>query len=576
MLVSDFHRVRGRLLLMTVLFCMAFFVIVYRLYMWTIPSFLQKNVMNQADAGKDYSSTDDHNNAKKPVVFPVRRKDITDRHGISLATTIKTYALYIDPKKSINPQKILNKLHLLFPDLDYAQLEKKINGKSHVAIKRPITPYEAQKSHDLGFPSLYHRVRYDRVYPVGSIASHILGGVTIDGIGIAGVEAFLDKEIRDIKGKDSLALTIDISIQYALHEELQRALVKYSTIGAVAILLNVHSGEILGMVSLPDFDPNHRPIYATNVPLEQRATMNRSVQGRYEFGSVFKTFTWAQAYDQGFAQIDEIFTLPQKLSVEEISIGEFYHPGRYVTFQQGLEKSSNILSAQLADRIGGQRQPKFLENLGFMERVDVELVEAAGTMVPKKWRKSTVATVSFGHGIAITPLHLLTAYGSVVNGGVRISPTLILRDSNTTKKRSRYQTTQSQKKNLREKNKPDLQRIIASSTSSVVRELLSGVVERGTARKVKIPGYKLGGKTGTADKPNPELGGYYSDRVIASFVAIFPVDDPEYAMLVMLDEPSIDINGTVTRTASATAVPVARSILMRIMPLLNIIPNNQP
>jgi cell division protein FtsI (penicillin-binding protein 3) len=138
------------------------------------------------------------------------------------------------------------------------------------------------------------------------------------------------------------------------------------------------------------------------------------------------------------------------------------------------------------------------------------------------------------------------------------------------------QTTQSQKKNLREKNKPDLQRIIASSTSSVVRELLSGVVERGTARKVKIPGYKLGGKTGTADKPNPELGGYYSDRVIASFVAIFPVDDPEYAMLVMLDEPSIDINGTVTRTASATAVPVARSILMRIMPLLNIIPNNQP
>jgi cell division protein FtsI/penicillin-binding protein 2 len=149
MLVSDFHRVRGRLLLMTVLFCMAFFVIVYRLYMWTIPSFLQKNVMNQADAGKDYSSTDDHNNAKKPVVFPVRRKDITDRHGISLATTIKTYALYIDPKKSINPQKILNKLHLLFPDLDYAQLEKKINGKSHVAIKRPITPYEAQKSHDL-------------------------------------------------------------------------------------------------------------------------------------------------------------------------------------------------------------------------------------------------------------------------------------------------------------------------------------------------------------------------------------------------------------------------------------------
>ena len=496
-----------------------------------------------------------------------QRADITDRKGRILATNLSTYALYAHPHQMVEPVRAAEELARIFPDLEAEALTRRFTGdRKFVWIKRKLSPEQMQAVHDIGEPGLLFGPREMRLYPNGNLAAHVLGGTRFgvqavhaaEVLGSAGIEKAYDDYLRDpaLAGAP-LALSLDLTVQAAARQVLEGGMKLLNAKGASAVLMDVHTGEIVSMVSLPDFDPNDRPRPLTEGAAEDSPLFNRALQGVYELGSVFKIFTVAQAIELGLVGPDTPVDTSGPMKVDGFTIREFRNKDfGEITAADIVVKSSNRGTGRLALQIGAERQKDFLARLGLFDPTQVELVEAPAhePLVPRTWPKSTAVTVSYGHGISVSPLHLAAAYASLLNGGTTVRPTL-----------------------LRQSGPQMGERIVSPQVSEAARDMLRRVVidPDGTASFAEVPGYAVGGKTGTADKPRPD-GGYYDDRVIATFASVFPSDRPEYVLIVTLDEP-VETSGTrPRRTAGWTAVPVAAEMIRRVAPLLGLRPERPP
>jgi cell division protein FtsI (penicillin-binding protein 3) len=417
-----------------------------------------------------------------------------------------------------------------------------------------------QAVHDIGSPGLLFGPREMRLYPNGPIASHILGGASYgregvasaEVIGVAGVERQFDGFLRDPASEGApLALSLDLTVQAAAEQVLAGGMSIMNAKGAASVLMNIHTGEIISLVSLPDFDPNNRPRVLTTGDQSDSPLFNRAVQGVYELGSVFKIFTTAQAMDLGLVNANTMIDTQGPLKWGRFSIRDFHDYGPELSTTDVIVESSNIGTARIAMQIGAERQKEFLGALGFLEPTPLEMVEAptGRPLLPPNWSEISTMTISYGHGLSSSPVHLAAGYASLLNGGTRVEPTLLRQD--------------------RVEVGP---RVVSEAVSAISRSMLRQVVVRGTASFGEVPGYEVGGKTGTADKPRAAGGGYYDDKVISTFASVFPANDPQYVLIVTLDEPSENSGAEPRRTAGWTAVPIAAEMIRRTAPLLGLRP----
>jgi len=490
------------------------------------------------------------------------RADITDRQGRLLATNLSTHALYAHPKQMIDPPRVARELAALFPEMKADDLERRFtDGRSFLWLRRKLSPEQMQAVHDIGDPGLLFGPRDMRLYPNGRLAAHILGGASFGAegvhsaevIGTAGIERALDNRLRDpARASQPLALSIDLSVQTTMREVLDAGMVMMNAKGAAGILMDVRTGEILSLVSLPDFDPNDRPNPLVKGDPADSPLFNRAVQGVYELGSTFKIFATAQALELGLVNPDTMVDANAPMKWGKHTINEFqrknYGPKLSVT--DVIVKSSNVGTARLALQIGAARQQDFLRGLGFFDPTTVELSEAPGArpLIPARWPEIVTITASYGHGMSASPLHLAAAYAAIANNGVMVAPTLLRREG----------TVQGV-------------RVMSERTADASVEMLRKVVTEGTASLGEVPGYSVAGKTGTADKPK-RTGGYYKDKVINTFASVFPAEDPRYVLVVTLDEPVETTGAEPRRTAGWTAVPVSAEIIRRTAPLLGLRP----
>lgn len=498
---------------------------------------------------------------------PIRaqRAEIVDRNGALLATNIVTASLYAQPATMIDPKRAATELAEIFPDLDAGTLEARFtDGRKFLWIKRSISPEQRQRVHDLGEPGLLFGPREARLYPNGAVAAHVLGGASYgregvhaaEVVGTAGVERVFDARLRDPERSDEpLRLSIDIEVQSALEEVLAAGMAEMNAKGAMGILMEAGTGQIRALASLPDFDPNLRPPLPSRGDPADSPLFNRAAQGRYELGSTFKPLTVALALDTGLVAPTTLIDTKGPMRWGRFTIRDFHNYGPQLTVEDVIVKSSNIGAARIAILQGSKAQQDFLKRIGMFEPVPVELTEAARTtpLLPARWSDLTTMTISYGHGIAVTPLHLAAAYAMIANGGRRVTPSIVLQDV-----------------------APDeSSRVISERSAAQVRSMLRQVVLRGTARQADVPGYEVAGKTGTADKPLPH-GGYARDRVISTFASFFPATHPEFVLVIALDEPVNVINGTKVRTAGWTAAPVAAKAIRRIAPIMGLRPGADP
>ena len=536
------ERAEGRLLVLGVVFLCAFFMVA-----------LKMTALAASDPVEPRA-------AASGAQIVAARADITDRNGRILATNLSTHSLYAQPPQMIEPVRAAKELARIFPDLDEERLIRQFSGeRKFVWIKRRISPEQQQAVFDIGDPGLLFGPREMRLYPNGHVASHVLGGAgfgregvsSAEVVGVAGVEKALDDVLRDPgRGDVPLALSLDLTIQAAVERVLEGGMRLMNAKGAAAVLMDARTGEIISLASLPDFDPNDRPPPLTSGDPGDSPLFNRAVQGVYELGSTYKIFTVAQGIEERLVSRSTMIDIRGPLTWGKHKIRDFRNYGKELSVEDVIVKSSNIGTARVAMMIGSDRQQDFLGNLGLLAPTPVELVEAstARPLLPKNWSEISTMTISYGHGISASPLHLASAYASLLNGGTRVTPTILRQDAPETGPR-----------------------IVSADTSRQAREMLRAVVTRGTASFGEVPGYRVGGKTGTADKAKPR-GGYYEDKVIATFATVFPADDPAYVLVVTLDEPVETSGKEPRRTAGWTAVPVAAEVIRRVAPLLGLAP----
>ena len=494
------------------------------------------------------------------------RADITDRNGRILATNMQTYSLYVQPKDMVDPARVATELAAIFPELDAEKLERRFtDGRSFMWVRRVLSPEQMQLVHDIGDPGLLFGPREMRLYPNGAIAAHVLGGAAFGAedvnsaevVGTAGIEKALDDRLRDpAQVATPLALSLDLTIQNTVEEVLGTGMTMMNAKGAAAILMNVKTGEIISLVSLPDFDPNDRPAAPTSGDPGDSPLFNRAVQGVYELGSTFKIFAVAQAMELGLVNPETMFDVTPPLRMGRFKISEFEgkNYGPLLSVSDIIKKSSNIGTARIALLIGGERQKAFLTALGLLSPSPIEVAEAKSgkPLFPKKWPEIVTITAGYGQGISSSPMNLAAAYATIANGGVTVTPTLLLRAA-----------------------PPQGNRVMSAETAKAAVAMLRLVVTDGTASLGDVPGYFVAGKTGTADKPKPG-GGYYDDKVINTFAAMFPANDPSYVLVVTLDEPVETSGAKPRRTAGWTSVPVAAEIIRRVAPLMGMRPAVEP
>ncbi|MCE6960276.1 penicillin-binding protein 2 [Cereibacter sphaeroides] len=493
-----------------------------------------------------------------------QRADITDRSGRILATNLLTHSLYAHPREMVDPVRVARELAQIFPDLDEKDLLKRFtDGRRFLWVRKKLSPEQMQQVHDIGDPGLLFGPREMRLYPNGRLAAHVLGGTSFGAegvhsaevIGTAGIEKALDARLRDpAMAGEALTLSLDLTVQAATTEILGAGMKMMNAKGATAILMEAATGEIVALASLPDFDPNDRPAPLTVKDADpgDSPLFNRAVQGVYELGSTFKIFTVAQALELGLVNPQTLVDANAPMRWGRFLIKEFknHNYGPMLSATDVIVKSSNVGVARLALQIGGLRQQAFLKSLGFFDPTPVELVEApyARPLVPTRWPEITTITTSYGHGLAASPMHLAAAYGAIANGGIAVKPTLV-----------------------HQENRPPAERVMRPEVARAALDMLRQVVTRGTATYGDVDGYEVAGKTGTADKPNPR-GGYHHDKVVNTFASIFPASNPQYVLIVTLDEPVETSGPEPRRTAGYTAVPVAAEIIRRTAPLLGLRP----
>jgi cell division protein FtsI (penicillin-binding protein 3) len=485
------------------------------------------------------------------VTAPVpSHADIVDRNGNVLAATLDSPSLYANPKQIVDAAEATNKLVKVLPTLRAAEVYAKLTSdKSFVWIRRHLTPAEQYEVNQLGIPGLEFEHEERRVYPDGGLTSHVVGYSGIDNAGFAGVERGLDDVLKG--RREPLQLSLDLRLQYILHEELQHVIDDFTAKGGAGLIMNVNTGEILAMASLPDFDPNRPAALDPEhpaVPLADRM-FNRVTLGVYELGSIFKIFTVAMALEAGTSTISSTYDASHPIKIGRFTISDYHGKHRVLSVPEILMYSSNIGAARMAVAAGAQKQREFLAQLGLLKTPKIEVSEVAGPHYPAKWREVNVMTIAFGHGISVTPLSFATAAAALVNGGILQQATLVKLPAGYT---------------------PQGRQVMSTKTSEQMRRLMRLVVEHGTGTMAAAPGYVVGGKTGTADKVS---GRHYAERkLLSSFVGVFPINDPKYLVLTMVDEPHPNKQSHGYATAGWTVAPATSRIIQRIAPLLGVQP----
>ncbi len=476
----------------------------------------------------------------------VHRPDILDRHGRLLATDIKGATLYADPAKVIDIDELAEQVTSVLTDVDAKTLRAKLRaGGRFVRIKRELTPKQQEEIHELGLPGLAFIEEYRRVYPMGTTASHVVGLVDVDNKGLAGIEKFIDDNPQLTMSDDqAVTISLDLGAQHVMREELSKAIKVYHAKAAAGIVMDVHSGEVLALASLPDYDPNRRE------QALDKDRLNRIGFGVYEMGSVFKVFTVAGVLDMGLASMRSHYDASGPIHYASFTIDDFHGQHRSLSVPEVFIYSSNIGAAKMALEMGVDRHRAFLKKLGLMSRVSTEIGDSAAPIIPTHWQKLNTMTIAFGHGMSVTPIQLAASTLPLVNGGIAVAPTFLPRS--------------------REDGMAGGSRVLKSETSSAMLKLMRLNVLKGTGKRANADGYRVGGKTGTAEKV---VGGHYStSTLLTSFLSTFPTDAPEYLVLVMLDEPQRVAESSNQATAGVNAAPTAGKIIERIAPILGVAP----
>ena len=475
------------------------------------------------------------------------RGDIVDRNGVPLARTMSGYAVRVVPARVLGDKEVLaRQLASIFPDTSAASFLNKLNGSQPTYLRRRALPEEVKQIHALGEIGIEFPREDERLYPQRQLAAHVLGYVNADGDGVMGMERALNGRLVDKSLRATPAmLSIDSRVQAALESELHDAMLITEARGAAGIILDVETGEVMALASLPVFDPNKI----------RRATMkhqnNEVTQSVFELGSTFKPLTIAAALDAGtVTDLAVRYNAMEPIKIGGFRIKDDHSQGRYLNVPETLVHSSNIVTARIADNLGQQAMEKMFRRLGFDERPHIELFERGQPLWPRNWGRVTNMTVAYGHGIAVTPLHLASAYAAMVNGGIW-RPATLLKVEPGQEARGR--------------------RVFKAATSARMRQLLRMIVSDGTGRKADAPGYRIGGKTGSAEKPSG--GGYNKTSLVSTFAAAFPMDNPRYVVIAMLDEPQGTAETSFQRTAGWTAAPIVHKVVSRVGPMLGVIPD---
>ncbi|SFK43069.1 peptidoglycan D,D-transpeptidase FtsI family protein [Falsiroseomonas stagni] len=491
-----------------------------------------------------------------PVEHLPGRGTIADRNGEILAVSLPVTALYANPQQIENPAEAARRLVRVLPQLDVERVTARLSGERQFAyIARALTPREQQAVNSLGIPGLYFQQAERRVYPQGRSAAHILGGVDVDGNGTAGVEKYFDERLRLRRG-DQLRLAVDVRVQLALRDSVQRAITEFNGIGGTGILMDVQTGEVLGMVSLPDFDLAE-PARIDNTPQSreeqaQNPRFNRATVGVYEPGSTFKLLTAAMALELGTVNVWGGYDASRPIRYGRFTINDFRGKNRWLALPEILAYSSNLASAHMAAAVGPPRHRDFMVRMGMGSRLPIELPETAVPLIPTPngWREINTMTIGFGHGISVTPLHVVTGVAAIANGGILRAPTLMVREPGVPVEGTR---------------------VLSERTSDTMRRLMRLVVTEGSGKSADVPGYFVGGKTGTAQKTGPR-GGYLENKRIAAFVGAFPMNAPRYALYVMVDEPKPNARSQGYATAGWVAAPAAGMVVRQVAPILGMAP----
>jgi cell division protein FtsI (penicillin-binding protein 3) len=482
------------------------------------------------------------------------RPDILDREGRLLATDIRTFSLFGDPRRVIDADEATELVTAVLPDLDANEVRERLASKrSFVWLKREITPMQQDEIHGLGLPGLGFLRENRRVYPAGAQAGHVLGHVNIDNAGIAGLEKWIDGRglaelhqagLASGKTLDPIELALDLTAQHAMRDELQKAKDHFKAIAAAGLVLDVDTGEIVSMVSLPDYDPN-KPGKSMD-----KTRLNRLTTGVFEMGSTFKALTVAMALDSGKATLASRYDATAPLQYGTFTINDFHPQRRVLTVPEVFIHSSNIGSARMALAQGVDAHRAFLKKMGQLDRLRTELPESAEPLLPKNWGELSTVTIAFGHGLSVAPLQSVMATAALVNGGKLIPPTFLKRNA--------------------EEAAALAKQVIKPETSQQMRYLMRLNVEKGTAKRAEVEGFYVGGKTGTSEKV--VNGRYAKDKLLTAFMGTFPADRPRYLLLVMIDEPQATPETHGYATSGYNAVPTAGKIIARIAPLLGLKP----
>ena len=517
---------RARLIVTTAMFTLAFCVIAGRM----VDVSLFKHVAPRL-------------RAPKQVEMTVERADLVDRNGVLLATSLPTTSLYAHPKEIQNPGDVARRIVSVLPDANATEIQTKLQTeRGFIYLRRNLTPRQEYEINALGIPGLYFEKGEKRIYPQGDVAAHAVGLTDLDNKGVSGMEKTFEKEMKG--RREPLQLSLDIRVQTILRNELAKTVSDFHAIGGMGMIMDVKTGELLAMVSLPDFNPNNM---ASATP---EAMFNRATLGVYEMGSTFKLFNTAAALDYGTATVNTIYDVTHPIKVARFEITDYHPESHPISVAEILKVSSNIGSARMALDLGTDNQKAFLARMGMMRPASIELPEMGSPLYPKEWREINTMTIAYGHGMAVTPLHVVTGVSALVNGGEYHPATLLKRDP--------------------EQPVPS-QQVIKPSTSNDMRALMRMVVTDGTGGMADVPGYYVGGKTGTAEKNG--VGGYHHKSLLSSFVATFPANDPKYTILVMVDEPQGTKESYGFATGGWTAAPCVGRVVSQIAPMLGLQPS---
>lgn len=533
---SDAARVRRRLVLLAVAFAVGFFGLSARTVQLSLPA--QPLLVEAAQAAESEAP------AAASEALPWRKRaSIVDRNGGLLAVDLPTHTLLVHKRRVKSIPQLAERLAVALDEDDAAGIRERLeSARASVILRRRLTPDQVAAVYRVGDPAIEMLPTVTRNYPAGRLTAHVVGFLDGEHRGRAGMERGLETRLHD-PAAGPVALSIDLGVQHVVHRELKRAIETFSAIGGAGVVMDVDTGEVISLVSLPDFDANMREA------MREDAFFNRATYGRYEMGSTFKAFTTAMALEVGRMRLTDGYDATHPIRYGRFTIRDHHAKARWMTVAEIFMYSSNIGAAKMAVDVGTEAQRRFLGSIGLLDRSPLELPEVIDPQAPARWKELETMTIAFGHGLAVSPMQVTAAMAAMVNGGRYVTPTLLRRGPG---------------------NPATEREVISPATSEKLRKLFRLVVAEGTGRSAEAPGYVVGGKTGTAEKP--KAGGYSRKAMITSFAGIFPMHDPQYVILIMLDEP----NGTKETfgyaTAGWNAAPTAGRIIPEIAPILGVRP----